>query len=121
MREIGDGRLFLIRRVRPVGPVWEDHRSYRYFHDLRDRAFPVHLLPLPVLTVFCLDDRLVEKVREIIDVNIGVQNHVAAAAAVSTIGSTFRHKFLAAKANATAPAISRLGENFNPIDKHGER
>src|SRR6476659_5394769 len=78
----------------------------------------MHLLPLPVRAVLCLDDRLVEKIREIIDVNIRAENHVAAAAAIAAIGSAFRHEFLAPKTHTTAPAVPSLGQNFDPIDEH---
>jgi hypothetical protein len=52
-----------------------------------------------VTAAFRLNDRFVEKVREIIDVPIRAENHIAAAPAVTTVGSTFRHKFLPPKAD----------------------
>jgi Asp/Glu/hydantoin racemase len=59
----------------------------------------MHFLSHSVSAVLCFDDRLVEKVREIIDVPICAENHLAAAPAVTTVGSTFRHKFLPPKAD----------------------
>ena len=90
----------------------------RHLHDLRRRAAAVHLLPLPVPAVFRLDDRLVKKAGEIIDVNVGAQNDVAAPAAIAAIRTALRDKFLAAKTDAAAPAISGLRKHFDSIDKH---
>jgi len=59
----------------------------------------VHFLSHSVTATFRLDDRFVEKVREVIDVPICAENHIAAAPAVTTVGSTFRHKFLPPKAD----------------------
>ena len=78
----------------------------------------MHFLSHSVATAFRLDDRLVKKVREIIDVPVGEQNHVAAASAIAAIRSTFRHIFLAPEADAAAPAAAGLSKDFDAIDKH---
>src|SRR5437867_3273088 len=49
---------------------------------------------------------------------ISQQNHVASASAVTTIGSTLRHKFFAPKTNAAAPTAARLCKDFYAINKH---
>src|SRR5436190_1484567 len=49
---------------------------------------------------------------------IGQQNYVASAPAVTTIGSTFRHKFFAPKTNAATPTAASLCKNFYAINKH---
>ena len=76
------------------------------------------LLPLPVRAALGLDDRLVEKIRKVIGMDIGAENDVSAAAAVTPIGATARHEFLATETDAAAPAITGLGKNFYAIDKH---
>src|SRR5437870_13275153 len=78
----------------------------------------MHFLSHSVSAVLCFDDRLVEKVRETVNMPIRAQNDVAAATAVSAIGSTFRHKFLPPKAHRPAPATARLHKNFDPTDNH---
>ena len=102
---------FLGRELVNDSPEW-------HFHNFVGTCAACHFLPHAVPAVFRLDDRLVEKVREIIDVNIGAKNHVAASATVAAIRSAFRHKFLPAKTHTTAPAIPSLGKNFDSIDKH---
>src|SRR5205085_117827 len=65
-----------------------------------------------------LDDWLVKKIRKIVRVNIGAQDHVAAAAAIAAIRAAPRHKFLAPETDAAPPAVPGLGKNFYSIDKH---
>jgi hypothetical protein len=65
-----------------------------------------------------LNDRLVEEIGEIINMPIRSQDHVAAASAIAAIGPTFRHKFLAPKTDAPAPALPGFRKNFHPINKH---
>ncbi len=78
----------------------------------------MHLLPHAVAAVFRFDDRLVEKIREIINMSIRAKNHIATAPAVTAIRSALRHKFLAPKTDATAAALPRLCKNFDSIDEH---
>jgi len=78
----------------------------------------VHLLPHAVAAVFRFDDRLVEKIRKIIDMSIDAQNHIAAAPTIAAVRSALWHKFLAAKTDATAPTIARLRKDFDSIDEH---
>src|SRR5438034_1502432 len=49
---------------------------------------------------------------------IGQQNYVASASAVTTIGSTFRHKFFGPKTNAATPTAAGLCKDFDAINKH---
>jgi hypothetical protein len=78
----------------------------------------MHLFAHAMSAVLRFDDRLVEKSREIINVPVGYENHVAAATAIAAVGAAFRDKFLAPKTDATAAAVSGLGKDFNAIDKH---
>jgi len=50
--------------------------------------------------------------------NVRAQNYVAAAAAIAPIWPAFRDEFFASKTDATAPAVSGLRKNFDPIDEH---
>src|SRR3984893_3444526 len=52
--------------------------------------------------------------------SIRAQNYVAAAPAVTAVGSAFRHEFLAPKTHTASPAIAGLRKNFYPIDEHAE-
>jgi hypothetical protein len=54
-------------------------------------------------------------------VNVRAQNHVAAPAAVPTVGSAFWDELFPAKTNAAAAASAGLGKNFDAIDEHEER
>ena len=72
--QIGDGAA-LRGPMDHMGPIRrcliaEDHGAYGHLYDFRDSAAAMHLLPLPVLAVFRLDDRLVEKIGKIIDMAI---------------------------------------------------
>jgi hypothetical protein len=68
--------------------------------------------------ILCSNDRLVEKISEIIDVPVGSQDNVAAASAIATVGPALRYKFLAPETDAPAPATSGLRKNFDPINEH---
>ena len=50
--------------------------------------------------------------------NVGAKNHVSAAPAVPAVRAAARNKLFAAKADASASAITGLGKNFYSIDKH---
>jgi hypothetical protein len=78
----------------------------------------MHFLALPVAGVPGLDEGLIKKTREIIDMPIRSQNHVTAASAITAIRSAFRHKLLPAKTHAATPAIARLRKHFDSIDEH---
>ena len=65
-----------------------------------------------------LEDPLRAEGREIAEVGIGDQDHVAAAAAVAAVGTTLRHVLLAAKAEAAVPAAARNHLDLRPIVKH---
>jgi hypothetical protein len=78
----------------------------------------VHFFSHAVLAVLRFDNRLVEKMREIINMSICPQDHVAAAPAIPAIWSALRHKFLAPKTHASTAAIARLRKHFDSIDEH---
>jgi hypothetical protein len=78
----------------------------------------MHFLSLPVPSTFPFDNRLVEKIGKIIDVHVGFQNDIAAAPAVTPIGTPFWDKLFPTKTDAAAATISSLSEYFDPIDKH---
>jgi hypothetical protein len=50
--------------------------------------------------------------------SIRAEKNIATAATIAAIRSAFRHKFLAPKTDATAPAVARLRKSFDSIDKH---
>ncbi len=68
---------------------------------------------------FC--DRFVEQCGKIICVRIRAKHNVAAPPAIPAIWSALRHKFLAAKTDAAAAAVTGLRKNFDSINKHGWR
>ena len=81
----------------------------------------MHFFSHAVSAVLRFDNRLVKKMREIIDMPIRAQNYVAAASAIPAIWSAFRHKFLAPKTHAPTPPIARLRKHFDSIDEHFSR
>ena len=106
----------LIPLDRSLCPI--HHRADWNLDHFRDRGPSMLFLPLPVRATLGLDDRLVEEVREIVGMNIGPQDYVPTAPTVAAVGTTARHEFLAPKTDATPPAVTGLGKNFDSIDKH---
>ena len=72
----------------------------------------MHLLSHPMRAVLRLDQRLIKQTRQIVRVLVRAQDDVAAFAAVAAVGTASRHKFLAAKTDATTPAITGLRETL---------
>ena len=72
---LGDLNLF---RLHSSAFILINNRPHRHFHHFRQRAAAVHLLPLPVPAALRLDDRLVEKGGEVIGMNVGAKDDVAA-------------------------------------------
>ena len=101
-------------------------RSFCTIHDspdgnldhFRDGGASMFFLPLPVRAALGLDDRLVEKIRQIVGMDVGPQDHIAAAPAVAAVRATARHEFFAPKTDAAPSAVTGLGKNFDSIDKH---
>ncbi len=94
-------------------------RPHRNLYDFVHGRAAAHFLSHPVAAVFRLDQWLVEKIGEIINMSVRPQNHVAPASAIAAIRAPFRHKFLAPKTDGSAAAVSCLCKNFDPIDEHG--
>src|SRR5215467_6069108 len=93
-------------------------RPHRNLRNFVRPCTPAHFLPHSMAAVLRLDDRLVEKIRQIIDVPVRTQDHVPATAAIAAIRPAFRHEFLPSKTGAPAPAFSGLCKNSYPIDEH---
>ena len=74
--------------------------------NFRGGSAPVLFFALSVRAAPCLDDRLVEKIRQIVSVDIGAENHVPAAAAVATVRAATRHEFFAAETDAAGAAVA---------------
>jgi hypothetical protein len=53
--------------------------------------------------------------------HVGTEDDVAAAATVPATGSALGDKLFPAETDAPPAAVTGLGENFDAIDKHGER
>ena len=81
----------------------------------------MHLLAHAMATRFRLDDRFVEQVGEIIGMNIRAQDHIPAATSIPAVRTTEWDELFATETYAAASAITRLGEDFDSIDKHGPR
>ena len=101
----------------PVGQFIHK-RPHRHIDDSVDACAPGHFFPFAVPSVFRFDERLVEEVREIIDMPIRPEDHVAAASAIAAIRSTFGNEFLPPKTDGPASARPCLCKNFNSIKKH---
>ena len=59
----------------------------------------MHFLSHAVSTAPGLEDRLIEKAGQVIDVRVGSEDNVAATTTVSAVGTAFRNEFLAPEAN----------------------
>src|SRR6266446_6434160 len=105
-------------RMRLIRLIQIHNRADGHFHYFRDGSASVLLLPLSVCATLGLDNRFIKKVRKIIGVNIGAENHIPATAAVAPIRAAARDEFFASKTDATAPAVTGLGKTFYAIDKH---
>jgi len=102
-------------------PQLVNDRSNRNLYDFVRRIFAMHFFPAPMSAVFRLNERLVEKMSEMVGMLIGPQNNIAAAPAVTAIRSALGNEFLAPETDAPASALSGLRKNFDAIDKHDER
>src|ERR1044071_622555 len=96
-----------------------NHCPDRHFNYFRPGCAAVLLLTLAVSAAPGLDDRLVEKIRQIIGVGIGAENHIPAAATIAAIRAPSWNEFFAPKTDATPPTVTSLGKNSYAIDKHG--
>jgi len=120
VRKISNG----LRLIGPMGRmgliclIWVNNRADRDLDHFRQSGTPVLFLPLSVHTALRLDDRLVKKIRKIIGVDIGPEDHIPAAPAIAAIRAAARDKFFAPKTDAPPPAIPGLGKNFYSVDKH---
>src|SRR5438105_7176888 len=102
-------------------PQLVNHRSHRNLDDFIRRIFAVHFFAAPVPTAFRLDNRLVEKMSEVVRVLISLQDNIAAASAVTPIRSPLGNEFLAPETDTPPSALSGLRKNFDAIDKHDAR
>ena len=78
----------------------------------------MHFLSHAVPTSLGLENRLVKQTGQIVRVQVGAQDDIAASPPIPAIRSPLRHEFFASKANATTPAFTGLAINFDPIYKH---
>ena len=81
----------------------------------------MHLLPLPMPTMFRANNRFVKEIGEVIGVLVGTENDISAAPAIAPIRSSFGNKFFAAKTYASTPTLAGLGKNSDPIHEHRVR
>src|SRR5207249_10656659 len=88
---------FLGRELVNDSPEW-------HFHNFVGTCAACNFLPHAVPAVFRLDDRLVKKIRYIIDVSIRSQDDVAAESAVAAIEAALRHNFFSLTTHTTATA-----------------
>src|SRR5205814_753001 len=107
-RAVLDLRIVIIRLLarQPIDDRPDWHRQH-----LVRRALAEALLAATALAIFRFDHWLVKKGREIVRVNVGAQNHRAAAAAIAAIRAALRHERFAAKARAAVAAVAGLGVN----------
>src|SRR6267154_1325194 len=68
--DVGRWAFFFFRRP--------NNRPHRNLYDFVRAATSAHFFPHPMAAVFCLNQGLVEKIGEIIDVPVRTQNHVTA-------------------------------------------
>ena len=57
---------------------------------------------------------------EVVGVVVDLENHVAAATAVTSVRASFWLKFLASEAGASVTAVAGFRVDFDVVDKHGD-
>src|SRR5205823_336287 len=96
-RPCGDyfmGRLHFAQEHRHGLLAAPNDRPHRNLYDFVRPCTPAHFFPHSMAAVLRLDDRLVEKIRQIIYMPVRTQDHVTASAAIAAIGAAFRYEFL---------------------------
>src|SRR5262252_8725926 len=89
-----------IRRVARAGRQFPDDCSAGNFDDDILSRGAIHAFAETLVTVFGKEFRLIILPDQIVEIMIGFENHVAAAATVAAVGTTFGTVLLAAKRHA---------------------
>jgi hypothetical protein len=87
-------------------------------HDKVLARRAVHAFAQAWLSVLRDQAGRVELGDEIVQIMVGLQNDIAASAAIAAAGAAFGTKRFAEKGHAAFAAMSRATENFNFIYKH---
>ena len=81
----------------------------------------MHLLPLPMPTMFRANNRFVKEIREMIRMLIGAENDVPAPPAIAPVRTSFRNKFFTAKTYTSTATLAGLRKNSDSIHEHRAR
>lgn len=103
----------------PVDPP--DDGSTRHFDDQIFAGLPIHALTHATFTTLghqVGDEELLDQVVEVV---IGLQDHIAASAAIATAGTTFWNVSFAVKGDSAFSSMTGTSENLDLIDEHNLR
>src|SRR6266404_4946834 len=96
-------------------------RAARDPHQQILAGVAVHAFALAVLAIFRQQPWLIILRDEIVQVVIGLQDHVAAAAAITASRAALGPRRLPQKSDTTFSAVTGARENFDFVDKHEKR
>jgi len=108
---------FLLDRFARLLPGPVDDRAYGNPHEGGPAASAVLSFAESVSAAARADERLEKECDKIVGIVVGLQNDVAAVAAVAAIRPAVRDKFFAAETAASVPTITGLGVNANLVNK----
>ena len=101
----------------PAGFIVPDHRAHRHLDDqvLPPLSGPQVAHPVPAVLRRILAAET--EIQQGVHILIGVQQHIAAPAAVPAVGSAVLDIFFPVKGSGAVSAVPGLGRDFHPIHK----
>ena len=101
------------------GPVLlaQEHRAHRH---LDDQVLPALAMAAPgraVRAVFGQILAVEAKIQQRVHVGVGIEDDVAAVAAVAAVRAAVLHEFLPVERHAAVAPVARLGGDFDPVHK----
>src|SRR5664280_1391729 len=104
-------RLLALRRfvLLLFGRKFPDKRPTGHLHDQVLSRRPIHPFPQPVPAFFGDQAWLIKLPDQIVQIVVGLENHVASPAPVATVGPALGTVLLAAKGHAAFSTVTRSG------------
>ena len=88
------------------------------FHEPVLAGLPIHSLAHPILAVLGYEARLIILADQVIQVVIGLKDHLATPSAVAPAGTAFGDESLPMKGHAAFAAMTGARIDFDLVDKH---
>ena len=98
-----------------------DDGSTRHLDNEIFAGLAIHALAHAALTTLCDEVRDEELLDQVVEVMVGLQDHIAAAAAIAAAGATFWNVSFAVKGDGTFSSMTGPGGNFDLINEHNLR